>query len=188
MEDLDTNNDIPVVSDNQADFELETQGQISDSIETLHQIPEIQPQNWEGLDEGERLDALQNVENEMAVIQGRENIPVIFDHNMDPDTYGGYNGSEIRINANHVMFDKPVEENIDTIIHEGRHAYQEYAINNPGTVTDNDVVAQWNENRLPGNYLTAEMYGQSAYENQPIEADAYDYAGNIINGLYGERE
>jgi len=35
----------------------------------------------------------------------------------------------------------------------------------------------------PGQYLSAEDYGLEAYAAQPIEADAWAYAGRIAQGL-----
>ncbi len=175
------------VSDHQSDFHLETERQIQDAVDILSENDNIRPENWEGLNENERVSTLQSVENEMAEIQGRENIPVISDHDMNHGSYGGYDGCEIHINSDHLMGDKPVEENVDTIIHEGRHAYQDYIVNNAGVLNDNDLVDQWHDNLMPGNYLTAEMYGQLVYENQPIEVDSFSYAERIRNGLYTER-
>lgn len=176
------------VSDGQQDFQNDTDLQIQDAVNSLSQIEEIQPQNWGNLEQGERLTTLQNVENHMAEIQQRDILPVVVDSNMHDNEFGGFNGEEIRINQNHLMGDQPVDEMVDTIVHEGRHAYQQYAINNPGVISDSEVVDQFEENLLPGNYLTANDYGQAAYENQPIEADAFEYAGQIRDGIYGERE
>lgn len=175
-------------SSDQDDFQLETDAQVCDAVTTLSDNQEIKPENWETLDEGERLNALQGVEDQMAEIQGRESLPVIADHDLDRNIYGGYNGSEIRINSDHVTGNQSIEENVDTIIHEGRHAFQDFAAQNPGVVSDNSVVDQWAENLEPGNYLSAELYGQAAYENQPVEADANSYTSSIIDGLYGERK
>ncbi|NMC59235.1 MAG: hypothetical protein GYA51_07625 [Candidatus Methanofastidiosa archaeon] len=175
-------------SSDQGDFQLETDAQVCDAITMLSDNKEIKPENWETMDEGERLNTLQGIENQMAEIQGRESLPIIADHDLDQNVCGGYNGSEIHINSDHIAGDQPVEENVDTIIHEGRHAFQDFAVQNPGVVSDNSVVDQWAENLELGNYLSAELYGQAVYENQPIEADANSYASSIIDGLYRERK
>lgn len=181
-------NEQTAVSDGQNDFQNDTDAQVHDAVASLSQVEEIKPEIWEGLGENERLSTLQNIENQMAGIQERDNVPVIADANLADNEFGGYNGSEIRINQNHLMGDQPADEMVDTIVHEGRHAYQDYAVNNPGVIKDNEVVNQFEENMQPGNYLTANEYGQSAYKNQPIEADAFNYAGQIRDGIYGEKE
>jgi hypothetical protein len=72
----------------------------------------------------------------------------------------------------------PVEEMVDTIVHEGRHAYQDFAVQHPAAVADQRVVAAWAKNRI--NYLDAERYGQELYQSQPLEADAWSYAGAVL--------
>ncbi len=37
----------------------------------------------------------------------------------------------------------------------------------------------------PGGYLTPDLYGQELYQSQPIEADAWAYAGRVRQALYG---
>jgi len=181
---LDTASEIPVVSDQQDDFVLETEGQIADGIESLNNIPEIKPDTWSNLDIYEREAALQSVEERMAEIQERPSVPVI-PVDLPPDQYGGWDGEAITINANHLAGDKPVSENVDTIVHEGRHAYQDYALSHPETVSDPAVVDAWRENMEPGNYIDPSL-DPEGYVNQPIEADAWGYAAEIQNGVYGK--
>jgi hypothetical protein len=35
-------------------------------------------------------------------------------------------------------------------------------------------------------YLPADLFGQEAYLNQPVEADAWSYAERIRTGIYGK--
>jgi len=188
IDDSEVNDENTSVSDGQQDFQADTDAQVQDAVTSLSLIEGIQPENWGSLEQGERLSTLQNVESQMAELQQREAFPVVADNTMSENEFGGFNGSEIRINQNHMMGDQPVEEMVDTVVHEGRHAFQDYAVNNPGVVSDNAVVNQWGDNLQPGNYLNANEYGQAAYENQPIEADAFSYAEQIRSGVYGERE
>ena len=180
----DSASEIPVVTDQQDDFALETEGQIVDAIESLNNIPEIQPDSWENLDVSERLASLQAVEGSMAEIQGRPSVPVI-PVDLPPDQYGGWDGEAITINANHLAGDKPVSENVDTIVHEGRHALQEHAMSHPEVVSDPAVVDAWRENMKPGNYIN-DRKNPEGYLNQPVEADAWGYAGAIQDGVYGK--
>ena len=177
--------DNTVISDNGNDFQEETDLQVEVAVESLSGVEELSPESWEVLDSNERLNTLQNVENQMAEIQERPALEVI---SQDlPDTvFGGYNGQNICINGNHLEGSQPVDEMFDTIVHEGRHAYQDYAIENPGVVNDNSITNAWAENR--GNYLSAELYGQEIYQSQPLENDAWTYAEDIKNGVYANRE
>ena len=80
----------------------------------------------------------------------------------------------------------PVQELVDTVVHEGRHAFQHYAVEHPGVVTDEHVVQAWAANMAPGGYLSAEEFGQRRYQSQPIEADAWSYAARIRGAVYRE--
>lgn len=170
--------DIGVDSGSELDLQVE------EASERLSSIPEIQPENWGQLDEVQRLETLQNVENQMAEVQGR---PALGIENSDlgSNVFGQYDGDKIQIN-NEILAnnDTSVNEIVDTIVHEGRHAYQDYAVNNPGFDSNTELVNQWAENFEPGNYLTSEEFGYEMYQNQPVEADAWSYASRITSAIY----
>lgn len=167
-------------------FALDTGQQIQDATQQLSQIEGLNPNNWAALDSASRLEVLQTVEDRMAAIQGRPAVE-IKPTELTPGTYGYYDGQTITINAADLNGNQmQVSEFVDTIVHEGRHAYQDYAIANPGIVSDPAVVAAWAENMQSGNYLTAEEYGQEAYLNQPVEADAWSYASQVTSALFRE--
>lgn len=169
--------------DLQTDFQLQTDLQVQDAVESLQQLDGIRPDAWAALDAAGRLETLQDVEQRMAEIQGRPPVEVMAE-DMDPNTYGGWDGSLIRLNAQHLASsDMPVAEVVNTIIHEGRHAYQDYAVAHPGFVPDGAVVAAWAVNMHPGNYLRLEDYGPLFYGGQPVEADAWEYAGRVTTAL-----
>jgi hypothetical protein len=184
-ENLESTTDIPVLSDQSRNFQLETEGQISDGIEALNQIPEIHSDRWEQLhEEQERLSALQDVEDRMANIQGRprvsiESVP------MPENMFGGWDGESIKVNRDHLMGEQPVMENVDTIIHEGRHAYQDYAISHPEIISDPGVVETWSDNMQ--DYKDIQTYGPEIYQDQPVERDAWSYATAIQQGVYGHK-
>jgi hypothetical protein len=157
--------------------------EIQEAVEAIGSMDNLNPGTWDSLGAQERLETLQNVENTMAEIQGRPAVEIIADDTLNPSTFGGYNPNTetITINAAHLNSDMPVDEYIDTVVHEGRHAYQDHAIKNPGFVNQTDLVNSWAENQ--SNYLTADQYGQEIYATQPVEADAWDYATRIRNNL-----
>lgn len=155
--------------------------QIQEAVESLGNIENLNPGAWDNIGPDERLETLQTIENEMATIQGRPPVEVVMDDTLGDNTFGGYNGERIVVNANHLNSEMPVDEFIDTIVHEGRHAYQDHAIAHPGYVNNSELVNSWAENQ--SNYLTADEYGQELYATQPLEADAWDYATQIRNTL-----
>lgn len=155
------------------------------AVEALRHNRDIQPETWQGLDEAERLNALQNVENQMAALQNRPPAEVdVYDGR--PGECGQYSPdtNQIHINEGHLMGD-PVCDVVDTTVHEGRHAYQHHAVDHPGVHDDSVKVEAWRENMQPGNYLTAEQYGQKRYQEQPVEKDAWAYGRRIADGVYG---
>jgi hypothetical protein len=185
-ENIETPSDVPQITDLTDSFSLETRGQIADGIDSLRQISEIHPEQWETIqDANERLAALQNVEENMASIQGRPSVPVEA-ASMEDNVFGGWNGQTIRVNYDHLMGDQTVMENVDTIVHEGRHAYQDYAIEHPEIISDQNIIQEWKDNMQ--DYKNAETYGLEIHLNQPVEADAWSYANSIQSGLYGDME
>lgn len=156
--------------------------QMGEAIESLQQIEGLHPDIWEHLDATERLDVLQDTENRMAEIQGRPPVSINA-QSMPAGVYGGYNrGEGITLSEEHLM-SNDIHEITDTIVHEGRHAYQDYAIQTPGFLADTELVDTWRDNW--DNYLTAEEYGQELYASQPIEADAWEYGARIADAVHG---
>lgn len=167
-------------TDTAADFELDTQLQVQEAADALSNMSEIRPENWESLEPDERLGVLQDIENQMAEVQHRPPVPVTAEP-MRAGTFGGFNGEAIALNSDHLDSEMPAEEFVDTIVHEGRHAYQDHAIRNPGAVADPAVEAAWAENQET--YFSAEEYGQEFYQSQPLEADAWSYAGQVVSAM-----
>jgi hypothetical protein len=159
------------------------------TIVSLQQIKEIQPDNWTTLSETEKLSTLNEVEDIMAGIQGRPALPIMINRNASPGEFGYFDkeSNQIFVGAYSLENDS-VMENVDTIVHEGRHAYQWHAVNNPGFHPDPNEVAAWQDNFLPANYLTATEYGQQMYISQPVEADAWSYGSIITEGVFGEKK
>jgi len=168
----------------EAGFSADTDRQIAEAAEALRALPEIQPWNWDALPPDERLTALQSVEDTLARVQQRPAVEV-HSEAIGPGMYGYFDGERIAVNADQLKGSVPVEEMVDTVMHEGRHAFQQYAIEHPGAVSDEGVVDAWAANMAPGGYLSAEEFGQRRYERQRIEADAWSYAGRIREALYG---
>jgi len=166
------------------DLPADTQEQVAEGIERLSQIDEIKQDNWRDATEEERLQGLQQTENTMAEIQGRPPVEIVSEH-LPRGIYGFFDDNQIHINTE-ALQSSDIAQAVDTIAHEGRHAYQVYAINNPRFHSNSTEVDSWRENRE--NYLNAEIYGQELYQNQPVEADAWSYGTAIRQGIYGDSE
>lgn len=153
---------------------------IIQGAEALSHLEAIRPEVWEDLSTGERLQALQTVEETLAKVQGRPALEVVCEP-MEPGMYGYFDGRAIHL-SEWAMNSNDVAEAVDTIAHEGRHAFQHFAVDHPGFYPDQATVAAWGENF--DNYLTADLYGQEIYQSQPVEADAWAYGSAIRQALY----
>ena len=158
--------------------------QIRDGIEALQQIEAINPEVWAALDVEERLEALQEVEDCMAEVQGRPPVDVATQET-GAGTFGTFNHNRniIHVNAELLESSDAVEA-IVTAVYEGRHAYQWYATHHPGFHPNEAQVEEWRSNFAL--YLSAGLFGQELYQSQPVEAEAFAYEAAIRQGLYDD--
>lgn len=143
--------------------------------------------NWASASFDERRDALQGLENYFAGVQGRTPRTVTVD-NLDKGVMGQYSP---RKSANIFISRELLESNtgnfmaMDTIIHEGRHAYQDDCIMWLCSPHSSDIlsVGGWREN-MPGR---GGVYFNSgfSYRYQPVEADAHQYASLQMDNYKG---
>lgn len=94
-------------------------------------------------------------------------------------TEGGYNPSTKTIDLSMKSLENPdCTSLLNTILHELRHAFQHRAILYPESVsTDKIQIDAWRFNF--DNYISPSL-DYEAYRNQPIEADAFDYADKLV--------
>lgn len=152
-------------------------------VESLRGVEGLNETEWPESDRSERLAILQNAENVIAEAHGRPPVEITVDDNAEPGLFGSYNPETNSISVSGWHIDQnDVHEITDTIAHEGRHAYQDYAIQNPGFHSDPDEVEAWRDNM--DNYLDATTHGQEAYANQPLEADAWQNGSAIAESLF----
>ncbi len=96
-------------------------------------------------------------------------------------TLGAYSSetNEIRVNTKY-LDSSPAEKCIDTICHEVRHSLQFQIVSaidweDPVyQISYFDELRSWLQNQE--NYKNSQIHGYEAYENQPLEVDARDYA------------
>ena len=155
-------------------------------------LSSFRSENWGQLTPEQRLAELQEVENNLAAEQGRDPREVIKQHyephrdeqgEIDGITLGQYGRSEehpegaIYINEDVLTRDDCSYECLETVIHEGRHAYQD----------DHSENKEWNHN-MRGGYQDPEQEGTDRvdYRFQPVEADANNYADAKMAEYSGE--
>ena len=111
--------------------------------------------------------------------------------NLPHRTFGGYNPETKTIDINSIYVkmsdvDKmQFREVIDTLIHEGRHAYQDYNVNVCEVHPRHSEVISWAETMEGGKWGyhgdVSTKLGQRLYEQQSIEIDARNFAADVLD-------
>lgn len=146
--------------------------------------------NWKRMNAQKRLMAMQEVENRRAKADGRPPVTIYIDLKMQPNTLGGYqrlpNGKEVIV-LNHRFFTAGklfsrsnmsiynAASALNTVLHEGRHAFQMHAVREAFASVSEKVRMEWaafmpSEN---GMYTSEDPL---IYFLQSIEIDARRFA------------
>lgn len=155
------------------------------NIEYLQSIENLQPDAWKHLSVEGRVDTLRLLETRCAEIQGRPPVPVVMEK---MDDCGFFDGEKLHINIDHVEDVSKRMEVIGTVAHEGRHAYQLYAMTHEGFHPNAKEVAYWRGNELA--YFSPDdvgkKFGLEYYLTQPQELDAFGYEFKIRDIFKGD--
>lgn len=154
--------------------------QVESISDVMGQMDELHYDRWEKLSFDKRMEVLQLLENEAAKIAHRPSC-VVVSQSLGEGHYGFYEQGTncITINEDYVKLADCYEDVLDTLIHEGRHAYQDYNLNVRETHPRHGEVSNWNLNDLYG-YQDAEHCGFKAYQLQPVESDARAFAEDVL--------
>lgn len=155
--------------------------QIESISDTLHEIKELDYSEWAGKTIEEKYDALQLAENSIAEIEHRPACEIKL-HSIDAHGYFDPETKTITINTDEVNLNDfhSYKEVLDTLIHEGRHAYQDYNLTERQVHPRLGEVANWQYNEHEVGYLDCQTFGYELYAIQPVEADAQAFAGDVI--------
>ncbi len=173
----------------------------------MYDMEELRIDNWETLSIDEKISILQELENKIATIEHR-NPTTISSEILDEEGLFGYQcGDKIVINeklitasnTNPDIFDKMLE----TFIHEGRHAYQKYNIEERMVHPSKAQVDSWRENETELGYWNSndrieipliggityapdslEKLGFRLYYYQPQEIDARVFAADTMTEFH----
>ncbi len=143
----------------------------------------LREKNWDKMNPAQRLAMLQELENIMAARQGRPalrvNVIPSEETEKRPGVMGYFNEEGIYLNARYFVKNKSsvlkldrynVGAAINTVIHEGRHAWQSHVIESAAAGADDNLKAAILLNKL------GYRKGGSEYSAQLIELDARRYA------------
>lgn len=183
--------------------EIVTDYEMTNSIaEKLATMPEVRYENWKNLTVEQRCEVLNRIEQYAAEIERRPAMQVVLEPMRKNDL--GYHSSyygKIALNIDYVARNDVgmYREMIDTIIHEGRHAYQHYNVDVKMVHESYSEVQTWAENfydpkfkyyqagsqrvpiRLPDGSRQDADY--RLYYYQPVEIDARNFTSEVIAKL-----
>ncbi len=149
-------------------------------------IGSIHTDEWKQASYYGRLNLLQGIENHIAQRDGRstrEVEPIQMESDREHGYYDSRTPDYIYINRNFLIRDDCNYSAVDTVLHEGRHAYQDDVIK--GIVAhDESERALWEKNFKPGVYNDPESGPYYEYRYQPIEVDANDFASKEIKDIH----
>ena len=154
--------------------------QVEAISDVMLRVVGLEYDKWKELSFDKRMGVLQQLENEVAKIAHRPSCDVV-SQSLGEGHLGYYEqGSNcITINKDYVESTECYEAVLDTLIHEGRHAYQDYNLNIRETHPRHGEVSNWNLNELHG-YQDVEHCGFKAYQLQPLESDARAFAEDVV--------
>lgn len=171
---------------------------VTDEIaEYLSGVEDLKFENWKKLTVEERTELLNRIETKIAKIEHRPPLPIKVEK-MKPWTFGYQDNANklIALNSLFVMSDtkKAYSEVIDTILHEGRHAYQHYNVDKKCVHDSLSEVNTWRENfydpkykYYSGSSLVVVIgpkkvgdVGYRLYYYQPVEIDARNFAADVM--------
>lgn len=164
--------------------------QIEQISDVLTNCEELNYDNWISLELLEKENVLNTLEERIAEIEHR---PACHIHlaELEDRCWGGYNpeSKDITINSQYAEKSdyRTYCEIIDTLVHEGRHAYQDYNVNVTEIHPRHSEVATWAETMEGGKWGywgdCSTLMGQRLYEQQSIEIDARNFAGDVMDKL-----
>lgn len=162
----------------------------------LSGIENLKYENWKNLTLEQRKDLLNTIEYRIAQIEHRPPLPIKVEK-MASNVFGyqdSYN-KLIALNSKFVMSDskEAYRDVLDTIIHEGRHAYQHYNVDQKCVHDSLSEVNTWRENFYDPKYRyysgnTLVVIGPNKvgdvgfrlYYYQPVEIDARNFAADVM--------
>lgn len=176
--------------------DLEMTESIADYLES---VEELKFDKWVTLSIEQKAKLLNDIEQNIASIEHRPALRVELE-DLEPRSFGyqDQDNHKIVLNSRMVGFNSvPMHrEVIDTIVHEGRHAYQHYNVDVKCIHESAAEVATWRENFYDPEYKYYQSTGQRImiryndgsvhnvdfrlYYQQPVETDARNFAKDVM--------
>ncbi len=168
---------------------------MKDKLSYEESLTYLRNDSWKALDIAGKIAVLQAVEQEFARRENRPPCRVSPKYmptgKGDDILMGSYSPvtKDIAVNIEQLSSDSKYGDDcivhLDTVLHEGRHAYQDQAARGVIQHGDKEELERWRLNMTPGNYIPYEQ-NPRGYYNQPIEKDAYLYAEKMVKQIKQE--
>lgn len=163
--------------------------QIEEISDVMSCTEGLEYSEWKELSFEERMEVLQEVEFKIAEIAHRPPCHVS-SKSLGEDHYGSYTPgtSNLVVNSDVISSNSfaDYKETLDTLIHEGRHAYQDYNLNEREVHPRSGDVSNWRLNEKHYEYQDVAHYGFKAYALQPVEADARAFAEDVLKNYFNK--
>ena len=182
--------------------------QIESIADYMVSVEEIRFDNWKDLSLEQQVDILNQMEQRIANIEHRP-AATISAKELDAKTYGYQLEDSIVINSKYLNASasspEMLEQMLNTLIHEGRHRYQHYNVDERLVHDSIGKVNSWRENFYELGYkdgspihiiefgpiglFTNERLsdeGKRLYYYQPVEIDAREFAMDVMHEYHKE--
>ena len=177
-------------TDETQEFAPSSEVQAAEIREAFLDIPELRYENWVELNGEQRVAALNELEQQVAEIAMRDPMDVQMAAFEKDTLMGTFDGTTLRI-ADHSLMDNSYDgytETLNTLLHEGRHAYQDYNLYVERVEQSQELVDSWKVNNVDLGYENGDRMifkdrGYLEYYTQPVEVDARVFAETVINEL-----
>lgn len=188
-------------SDNLPGWDQSASQRLESTSAQLKSIEWLQPENWQGLDNYQKMTALNQAGEALSKNYDVPNPPVLTE-NWEEHQRGAYGdgykfnqstgyleGADYGMKMNEKLLGQDPAAALETYAHEFRHAYQAEQANCHGKpqfqnfVHNQDAAGKWSDNLK--NYLSPDIHGFDAYSNQLVERDARAFAQAVVKRVYG---
>lgn len=163
--------------------------QVNNIGDYLTDVEDLQYENWQQLSTSNRRQVLIEAECRIAELEHRSPCEINFSE-LPPGHLGFYSSHDksITLNTRYIEANdfESYKETLDTLIHEGRHAYQDYNMTEREVHPRTGEVTNWRWNQYDVGYKNAELYGYEIYAMQPVEADARAFAEDVLNEYFNK--
>lgn len=164
--------------------------QIEEVAKTMDSMEGADYNEWKELSFDKRMEVLQQLENNIAEIAHRPSCEVcakkLGDGHMG---YYSQDSNKIVINSDFISSnsEKAYNNVLETLVHEGRHAYQCYNLYEREVHPRQGEISNWRMNEIEYGYQDVKHFGFKIYEMQPVEADARAFSEDVFKSYMDKK-